>query len=35
MTIVWENIIISFILIAIMVVSVWGVIRMIVKSLRK
>lgn len=35
MTIVWENIIISFILIAIMVVAVWGVIRMIVKSLRK
>ncbi|PWW33142.1 hypothetical protein DET56_12034 [Paenibacillus pabuli] len=35
MNFVWENTIISFVIIAIIVVAVWGIIRSIVKSLRK
>lgn len=35
MSFVWENIIISLIIIAIIVVAVWGIIRSIVKALRK
>ncbi|SEL56935.1 hypothetical protein SAMN05518856_11396 [Paenibacillus sp. OK003] len=35
MNFVWENTIISLIIIAIIVVAAWGIIRSIVKSLRK